>query len=262
MTKNNTETMRKYLTLLESDTVEEQNLEEGPKWNAIKGVVGSVFGKLLEPKDMPWVQKAMLPYLRYFEATMKQYRQDYSTVTWSMLTNFLIRNRISSKLDLGGGHRGAPLTKEDVVGILTDDRQTLITILGKMGINNPKNYLPTNSGVFAAPWSNKKIGEPIPLPPQPVTTIKEKAEIIVSAILEAAIIFMIEKSEKIHEPASQPGQPPSAQTQNQPPSAQTQGQPPSAQTQGQAPQSPAPLPSSAVTSPTMTQLAAALGITP
>ena len=173
-TQNNTELMRTYLTLLESNNtsaVNQETLEEGPMWDAMKGVFNSAFGRILAPKHAPWVQRAMITYIREFQIVMKQRQQDYDTLTWRTITDFLIRGKSATRLRIGpkvkaadgkkitpDDSKGVPLTRDDISAILKDDRQIIAIILNKSKIANPMGYIPRGKAIFGT-LTNKLVGQ-------------------------------------------------------------------------------------------------------
>ena len=210
MATNDTEKMRQYLKLLEHSEhpVEHTKyyvddlevLEEGPIWNSIWGLINSAFKRTMKFQwNTAWIQKALVRYLRSFELVMGQYKQTYATLTWNSLIQFLLRNRAATQLDIGGGVQGQQLTRDDIIDIFKDDRQVLVNILKTSRVplpGNPMTLIPQGQNIFSSTYLKAPVGGANP------ANADKVAQVIVSAVLEAAIVVMIEKHEGTAEPGA------------------------------------------------------------
>lgn len=210
MTKNNAETMRKYLTLL-TESAESQELDEAglsKLSRAGRWLTQWASGK---QKGLYQVQRAGVPFKNLFRRTMAIKKVDYDTVTWKQLVAFLMSNAARS-IPLGD-RRGIPLTAEDIKNMLNDG-----SLRNSINSEVPGYKLPTGQNIksfFDQAISGRKLevheAEGDAVPPSPMTAGEplakqssdaediggEQAQKVIDILLQDAIAIMFDKLEGV-----------------------------------------------------------------
>jgi hypothetical protein len=187
MTEPNAGEMRKYMALLES-TQPEERVDEGlldNMWTAAKSLFS--MGSLGRYEMLSLYN----PYERQFRRAMGQKNQNYDTVTWKTLMNFLI-SRIPLSLKFPKNMRATKLTKQDVLEILNQRRlrdTTFNAIRDGLPEDATVEFLPTGQTIMQR-LENLISGED--------TSDAQKSFVgktVVNAYLMQAVMRMLEKSQ-------------------------------------------------------------------
>jgi hypothetical protein len=91
--------------------------------------------------------------LRMFQRWMRQYRQDYSTLTWDTIQDFFVRNTNLRQIKFDNEISGRPLTKQELAQIFQKDRQLLSRIVG----TQYANLLPRSVAEFQKKVTKKEL---------------------------------------------------------------------------------------------------------
>lgn len=213
MTKSNAEQIRDLISLLESNKSE--SLEEAlpiftQKLKSKLTGLGAKFSHRLAGVDQ--VQKALVPYLKMFTTYMGRKGQNWTTVTWRTLGNF-VTSSASLKLPMG---ELTPtfLNKAEFLALLKDPNARAVINKyadGKVNEVLPKDLtaqyldLPViKSGVKP---TKKADVAPAPAPAKAGGTVtealwaseKDKAQSLITGVLVAVIIKLFDKADETGE---------------------------------------------------------------
>lgn len=212
MTKSDAEQIRDLIKLIESD--QSERLDEAlpiftQKLKSKLTGLGAKFSNRLAGVDQ--VQKALVPYLKMFATYMGRKGQNWKTVTWRTLGNF-VTSSASLRLPMGDLNPTF-LNKAEFLALLKDpNARTVINkyVDGKVNEMVPKNltaaYLdlpiiksgvkPTKkSDIPASPAGSA--GAPVTEALWPTET--DKAQSLITGVLVAVIIKLFDKADETGE---------------------------------------------------------------
>ncbi len=187
MTNANSQEMRKFVTLLESSDAEVQ-LDEGFLDNLVTAAKSLFSMGSLGRYEMLTLFN---PYEKQFRRAMGQKNQDYATVNYRTLMNFLI-SRAPLSLKFPKNLRPTSLTRQDVMGILSQRKlrdMTANQIRDAFPDNVPPDFLPTPQTIMSK-LEDIISGEETAENQRPFV-----GKAVVNAYLMAAVMKLLEKSQ-------------------------------------------------------------------
>ena len=140
---NNTEQMRKYAQLLESQHASDLDLDEAfapilrQKLTGIKTGLLAKFSQ--RHKGLDLIQKALVPYMKMFAQVMGRRQQNWDTVTWRTVGNFLTSSA-SFRLPMGD-YEPQRLTAIELNQLLTSPASRAIVAIYLKTDKGKINYL-------------------------------------------------------------------------------------------------------------------------
>lgn len=193
MTRTDAELMRQMMQVIEKSSIKtNQPLVESNQVTeafpvlkqALKSKLtglASKFSKRMAGRNQ--VQKALVPYLSMFVTHMGRKNQNWNTVTWRTVINYLTGNA-SLKIPLGD-FEPQRLTFQDIAMIIADDnsRKTIMKYLGNQS-NLLVNLMPKNI--------TNKLNDPVSINMEDGSNIAQK---LITGLFVEAIQTMFDKAQ-------------------------------------------------------------------
>lgn len=203
------------------------------------------------------VQAAGYSYAKIWQKFMQREGITYTDVDWQDLRRFLSSPNIARSLKLSDDLMGSPLNIQEIQSIVADKRvrnaivKEIDTARVEDNIHAPLGkILPATGNITSL--MNVEIGGAGGSGQAAIAKRAKRAEIIVLAILEAAVVLMFRKGQEM-EPSSTPVAPPSTTAAPAAPAPAAPGAPAAAAPGGSpAAAAPATAPSAALAAPALT----------